>query len=267
LYKSPSIRSAIAVGNFHIPEQEADVPIVQDNSPTTAEVEFRRRELLLLRHLAKAVERLFAPFCEVIIHDFSDLEHSIVHMEGALSGRSIGGAATDLLLERARTGETKNDLYNYRTSLPNNRELKSSTVFLRDGKGRAYGAFCINYDATELVDFQRVLSEMTQIDFSDAVSETLSDDIAGTVKHAIAESLAELSITTLSLTRADKIDLIARLDRKGIFAVKRAASILAEEFGFSRATIYNYLREARVRNGSSADGQEEREDKNRASTA
>ena len=221
------------------------------NSSSAAHFGFRRRELLLLRQLAKSIERLFAPFCEVIIHDFTDLEHSIVHMEGALSGRSLGGAATDLLLERVRNGETQNDLHNYRTSLPGNRHLKSSTIFLRDTGGRAYGAFCINYDATALVDFQRILEEITQIE--GAVAETLSDDINATVGRAIAESVAELSINPLGLTRDDKINLIASLDRKGVFEVKRAASILAEQFGFSRATIYNYLREARIRNGGLSD--------------
>ena len=104
-----------------------------------------RSELLLLRQLAKSIERLFSPFCEVIIHDFSDLEHSIIHIEGALSGRSIGGAATNLLLKRVRNGETREDLYNYTTTLSGDRKVKSSTIFLRGDDGVAYGAFCINY--------------------------------------------------------------------------------------------------------------------------
>ncbi len=215
--------------------------------------EYRRRELSLLRQLSRSVEQLFAPHCEAIIHDFTDLEHSIIHLDGALSGRSIGGAATDLLLERVRSGLTESDLYNYKTKTPGDRQIRSSTVFLRDRDGRTYGAFCINYDATALVDFQRALAEMTRIEMSDMVIETLSDDLNATVNHAIVEALAELSINTLSLTRDDKIDLIARLDRKGVFGVKRAVSILAEQFGFSRATIYNYLREARIRHSASGD--------------
>jgi predicted transcriptional regulator YheO len=227
------------------PRAEDRAPAPQRKPLTPEEAAYRRRELVLLRQIAESIERLFTPFCEVIVHDFTDLEHSIIHMEGALSGRSIGGAATDLLLERVRSGETRSDLHNYRTDLPNGRRLKSSTVFLRDGQGRAYGAFCVNYDATTLVDFQRVLAEMTRTELGDAVVETLSDDINATVRRAIAESVAELCVDTLSLTREDRVNLIACLDRKGVFGVKRAASVLAEQFGFSRASIYNYLREAR----------------------
>jgi len=213
----------------------------------------KHETLRLLRQLATAVERLFAPYCEVIIHDFSDLEHSIIHVEGVLSGRAIGGAATDLLLSRVRAGETQDDLHNYKTTLPGDRRIKSSTIFLRDGSGKAYGAFCINYDTTVLVGFQRVLADLTSLELEETITETLSDDIGHTISEIIAETVGELAISAPMLSRDDKINLIARLDEKGVFQVKKAAPILADQFGFSRATIYNYLREARERKARRGD--------------
>ncbi len=47
------------------------------------------------------------------------------------------------------------------------------------------------------------------------------------------------------MSREDKIDLIARLDEKGVFQVKKAVPILADQLSLSRATVYNYLSEAR----------------------
>lgn len=220
--------------------------------------EDRAAVLLLLQRLATAIERLFAPFCEVIIHDFADLEHSIVHVEGTLSGRSIGGAATDFLLNSVRNGQTERDLYNYKTTLPGDRRIKSSTIFLRDGAGEVYGAFCINYDTTAFVAFQRVLADFTKLEVEDSITETLSDDIHQTISGIISETVAELATGNLGLNRDDKIDLFARLDEKGVFQVKKAVPILAEQFGFSRATIYNYLREARERKGA-RNGRESRE--------
>lgn len=205
-----------------------------------------QEQLPLLRQLAKAIEHLFAPNCEVVIHDFSDLEHSIVHLEGDLSDRSIGGAATDLLLARVRAGETSEDLHGYRTELPNHRVMKSSTIFLRDENGRALGAFCINYDISAFIRFQRVLSDFTQVDVSEHATETLSDDIYHTIRGMVTETIKEIGVNAPVVSREDKINLIARLDEKGAFQVKKAVSIVADEFGFSRATIYNYLREARV---------------------
>jgi predicted transcriptional regulator YheO len=48
--------------------------------------------------------------------------------------------------------------------------------------------------------------------------------------------------------REEKIELIGRLAEKGVFQVKKSVSILADQLGLSRATVYNYLREARETN-------------------
>jgi predicted transcriptional regulator YheO len=201
--------------------------------------------LAVLRQIADVIEKLFAPYCEVVIHDFSDLEHSIIHLSGNLSDRSIGGAATDLLLTRVRAGLAEADLHNYMTELPNGRVMKSSTTFLRNPDGTPYGAFCINYDIPGFLGFQKILDRFTAIENHAAVSETLSDDIQQTIGSIINRTIAECGISGPILSREDKINLVARLEDKGIFQVKKAAPILADQFGFSRATIYNYLREAR----------------------
>jgi predicted transcriptional regulator YheO len=199
----------------------------------------------LLRQIAVGIEQLFAPHCEVVIHDFADLEHSIVDMQGSVSDRSVGGAATDLLLKRVQAGDTEKDLHGYTTHLANGRTLKSSTIFLNDEKGDAYGAFCINFDMSAFVGLHKILSDFVKSDNDENVSEALSDDINQTIGAVINETVNEMEISGPLLSREDKISLIARLDDKGVFQVKKAATILATQFGFSKATIYNYLREAR----------------------
>ena len=199
----------------------------------------------VLRQVAAALERLFEPFCEVVIHDFADFEHSIVCLAGNITNRNIGGAATDLLLAKASDGETDEDLYNYLTSLPGGRMMKSCTIFLRDEQGRARGAFCINFDITAFVAMRNQLGRfIATADHGDIV-ETFTDDIEETVQNLIAETLAEIGQGQPLLNRDDKIDLIRRLDEKGVFQVKKMAPFVADQLGVSRATIYNYLREGR----------------------
>lgn len=199
----------------------------------------------VLRQVAAALERLFEPFCEVVIHDFADFEHSIVCLAGNITNRNIGGAATDLLLAKASDGETDEDLYNYLTSLPGGRMMKSCTIFLRDEQGRARGAFCINFDITAFVAMRNQLGRfIATADHGDIV-ETFTDDIEETVQNLIAETLAEIGQGQPLLNRDDKIDLIHRLDEKGVFQVKKMAPFVADQLGVSRATIYNYLREGR----------------------
>lgn len=197
----------------------------------------------VLRRLAAALSELLKPSCEVVIHDFTDLEHSIVCIEGDLTGRSVGGAATDLLLSMAQKEDIDKDLESYITSLPNGKVMKSSTVFLRDAKGKAYGAFCVNLDITEFIALDRRLRTLLTTKETEGISELFSGDIRETVQSMVMETLYEIDAQAAEMSREDKVMLVARLNNKGVFQVKRAVPIVADLLGLSRATIYNYLHE------------------------
>ncbi|NJK80912.1 MAG: hypothetical protein HC876_14330 [Chloroflexaceae bacterium] len=199
-----------------------------------------------LSRLAVSMQCLLGPLCEVVIHDFADFEHSIIAIEGNISNRSVGGSATDLLLEKASTGDTTEDLHSYLTSLPGGRLIKSSTIFLRDQHGQAFGAFCINLDITAFISLNRVINTLIATNDRNEVSELLSDNIPETIQSMVAETLYDAGKGLSVLSRDDKIELIARLHSRGVFKVKKAVPILADLLGLSRATVYNYLREART---------------------
>ncbi len=56
--------------------------------------------------LAKFIAKISGPRCEVLLHDLSDLEHSIIFLEnGNITGRAVGGGITDFAL---RTVFSKN---------------------------------------------------------------------------------------------------------------------------------------------------------------
>ena len=202
------------------------------------------QHLALLKQLAVGIRKLYGSQCEVVIHDFTDLEHSIVHMEGNITGRSIGGGATDFILSRIVNNNAHQDVYNYQTQLPNGHALKSCTMFLHDDQGKVCGAFCINLDVTAMNTFQRFLDDYLSIDDNE-VSETFSDDIQSTIHELLLETVGEMGYDMPILTRKEKVDLIAKLDKKGVFQVKKSVPILADELGFSRSTVYNYLSETR----------------------
>ena len=86
---------------------------------------------------------MLGPGNEVLLHDLARLPDSIVAIAGDLTGRSVGGPMTDLLLGLVRRGTTQ-DLTNYRTHGPDGRAIRSSTLFLRDADGVAVGCLCVN---------------------------------------------------------------------------------------------------------------------------
>ena len=90
------------------------------------------------------------------------------------------------------------------------------------------------------------------LDAGSEVSETLSDDIQRTIHSILRDAVNEIGAELPIMSKDDKIDLIARLDEKGAFQVKRAVPLIAEELGLSRSTIYNYLAEAREKTDTNA---------------
>ncbi|NJL27059.1 MAG: hypothetical protein HC897_03830 [Thermoanaerobaculia bacterium] len=49
----------------------------------------------ILRRLAEGIVAVIGPFCEVVVHDFGDLEHSVVVIAGDVTGRRPGAGAEE----------------------------------------------------------------------------------------------------------------------------------------------------------------------------
>jgi predicted transcriptional regulator YheO len=47
------------------------------------------------------------------------------------------------------------------------------------------------------------------------------------------------------MTKAEKKEVVGKLDKTGVFSVKGSINYLAKVFGASKYTIYNYLKEVR----------------------
>src|SRR5208282_6935738 len=89
----------------------------------------------------------FGPHCEVVLHDFSLPQGTIVKIRnGYLSGRRVGGPITDFglqMIRRLREDSRAPVLQlNYTSRGKDGRELKSSSMIIRDN-GRNVGALCI----------------------------------------------------------------------------------------------------------------------------
>ena len=88
----------------------------------------RKREVFdLLKDVGLAITSLLGKSCEVVIHDVTDLEHSIIWIEGDVTGRRVGGMMGDLGLENLRKGET-HPLFNYTTYTESGKTLNSTAL-------------------------------------------------------------------------------------------------------------------------------------------
>jgi predicted transcriptional regulator YheO len=200
----------------------------------------REHTFALCRQLADLVAQTFGDLCEVVIHDFTDLEHSIIHLAGDVTNRRVGDGPTNLLLQAIRERRTGDDLYGYVGHTLDNKTLRSSSAFLRDADGTVYGAFCINVDTTSLVQLDSWLSQMVHNTRTE-VSELFTGNVTEALEALMAEAVLEIGVPVAQMNRAQKIRLVHLLQEKGAFRIKRAVTIVAERLNVSRFTVYNYL--------------------------
>ena len=85
----------------------------------------------ILKRLAEGIVAVVGPHCEVVVHDFSNLEHSAVVVAGNVSGREPGAPVPDLDFISTKLDRDTPDQLNYRIKI-DSRELQSSTIWLRD---------------------------------------------------------------------------------------------------------------------------------------
>ena len=116
----------------------------------------KRNKFLLsnLTNIVKAITKTFGKDCEVLLHDVSNLESSMIMIEnGRITGRKVVSPMTDLGLYFLQSDLFKDTDFvtNYQTESKYGKKLISITIFIRDDKKKIIGFLCINYDVDVLI--------------------------------------------------------------------------------------------------------------------
>ena len=200
----------------------------------------------------KGISETFGSNCEVVLHDLTDLQHSIIAIEnGHVTGRNIGSPMTEASLKLYVNDKVDEDNINYTGKSADGRVLKSSTMFIKDEKGKVLGCLCINFDITELVGVQRVMNELMKVSGTD-VGEKLAESgdeviniVSSVLKDIVNDTIQNNGKPIIYLSKEEKVGIVEILDQKGAFLIKGAIDYVAEVLCVSRYTIYNYLDEIR----------------------
>lgn len=194
--------------------------------------------------LSDALGQTVGKFCEVVVHDFSSPESSIIAIaNGSLTGRKVGDTLDALGFQLLKT-HPSSDLLNYSTKTKEGKELRSSSVFLRDEKGRIFGALCINVDISSLRKAQEWIQDVLGSS-STSIDERFECSVDEVLGNLIENAIASISKKTDEMTREDKVAIVAYLEAKGAFLIRYSVERVAELLGMTKYTIYNYLDEIR----------------------
>ncbi|MEU5765540.1 helix-turn-helix transcriptional regulator [Streptomyces asoensis] len=216
----------------------------------------------VLRALTPVVDGIaatFGPVCEVVLHDYRRPETSVVAVAGSVTGRTVGGAMSEIGMRVLARGDEAADELNYVTRTGAGRLVKSSTMVLRDSGGAVFGALCVNVDVTEVDRVQGLLAALAgpagaAAPRGEAPVTTFGDDIDSVVDALLDDRLRRQDQTWAGLDRSRRLALFRGLDERGVFAVRRAIEQVAARLGISRASAYSYLAQSRTARAPGADG-------------
>ena len=194
--------------------------------------------------ITAALGETFAPLCEVVLHDLTVPEQSIVQIENNLSGRSVGDPATEIGLARIADPGFPDVVANYANKFADGRPVKCTSIGLKDKTGKYVAAICLNVDISYLKSVSAYLQELTRIKSEHApVDESLGSrtkDVAARI-HAFA---AARNRDPRALTSEEKGEILQQLAADGELERRGAAEKIGALIGLSRSNIYYYLKKS-----------------------
>lgn len=195
--------------------------------------------LAQLMHIAEGLGQTFAPFCEVVVHDLTDPEHAILALHNKLSGRTVGAPATELGLARIADPDFPQVLANYPNQFADGRQVKSTSVGIKDAGGHYIAALCLNVDLTLFNSVQNAMGQFLALSSDMPASESLGAANADAIRAHIDRYAARLATTPRSLRTEDRRLLLKELKDSGFMEVRRSMETVALHLGVSRATVYS----------------------------
>lgn len=201
-------------------------------------------KLELLRQVAAGIAAQFGSNCEVAIHDLSrDPDRSIVFIaNGHISGRKVGDGASNVVMEQLRTQDPEpKDHLCYLTKTPDGKILKSSTVYIRDRKGKVSAILAINYDISRLIIMEEALRDLVSTGEEVPAEPERITNVSDLLDELIQQSVALVGKPAAVMNKEDKVKAIQFLSQNGAFLITKSGDKVAKYFGISKYTLYSYI--------------------------
>ena len=195
--------------------------------------------------MAAGIAAQFGSNCEVVVHALSrHPDHSIVAIfNGHVTGRKVGDGASHVVIEQLQSNDPEpKDHLCYLTKTPDGKILKSSTVYIRNSKGKVSAIFSINYDISKLLMVESAVRDL--ISTGEEPQQTEPEKIINIndlLDDLIEQSVALVGKPVALMNKDDKVKAIRFLNQNGAFLVTKSGDKIAKYFGISKYTLYSYI--------------------------
>jgi predicted transcriptional regulator YheO len=191
---------------------------------------------------AEAVVRLFHPHLEAVIHDIE--RDVVVRIWNPMSGRRPGDPS---LLDAGLLGELAGGgvAGPYTQTGLRGAEVSSVSAVIAAGRG----LLCLNFDRSVISSAVAGLRAFA-LGVEPRPDGLFERDWREDLNAMVGDWCQEHGLRPTRLSREDRSRLVAFLDGRGVFQVRRATSHLAAILDVSRATVYATRQSARARPAS-----------------
>lgn len=202
-------------------------------------------KLELLKQIAAGIAAQFGSNCEVVIHDVGGKgpEHSIVHIEnGHVSGRKVGDGGSHVVVEQLMQQDTHpTDHLGYLTKTATGKVLKSSTMYIRNNRGKVVALLSINYDISSLLMVENAVRELVSPQDQTQTEPEKIVNVNDVLEELIQQSVALVGKPAALMNKDDKVRAIQFLNKSGAFLITKSGDKIAKYFGISKYTLYSYI--------------------------
>jgi len=206
-------------------------------------------EAKLFDVLLTLISAHFGSNCEVVLHDLTeDYSHTITDIRnGHITNRRIGGCGSNLGLEVLRGETMDGNRYNYVTTTPDGKILRSSSIYIEDEDGKVIGSVCINLNITDTIQLEGFLKQYNH--FETTQNEYFAHDVNSLMDYMIQQAQSIVNKDPKEMTKQDRLTFLSFLDKKGAFQISKSSNHICEVLGISKFTLYSDLETIRSAKG------------------
>lgn len=216
------------------------------------------KNLLPYFSVAELIARTF-PDAEVVLHDLSLPQHSVIYVaNGTVTGRKVGQTFHHLIEKAVFAGNPEDGVVDNYTFEKDGRQIRSSSLLIRNEQKKLIGALCINIDTTQasaLLNLAQGLLTGRKADTNSGskalpdssvqrcpvtVEKNSEESVRQFVNNMVDSMIRELELEGKH-TKEDRLELIRFMDERGVFLVKGSMEYVAGKLGLSKVTLYGYL--------------------------
>ncbi|WP_162046782.1 transcriptional regulator [Vibrio taketomensis] len=192
-----------------------------------------------MKSVVDGIARMYGEHTEVALHSLDVDSPAIIKIaNGHITARDEGAPITNLALIKLKEGKDVSDSYLSKTT--SGKTLHSITTIIRNPNHEPIGLLCINVDMdAPLQSFiKTLLPPTTETQSPETFAKNIDETIESTIESVKSEVWLSSEITPAKRNR----EVVTRLHDLGVFKMKDAVMMVANQLGISKDTIYLYLR-------------------------